>query len=96
MVGNSLELLCDVYEMDFPELEEVREANRIEEEEQKSYQHGIWQEIRGEAPPQEKFEMILNPDQPKKPAPVQSDKPGRNDACPCGSGKKFKKCCGKK
>lgn len=20
--------------------------------------------------------------------------PGRNDACPCGSGKKFKKCCG--
>lgn len=24
-----------------------------------------------------------------------SDKPGRNDPCPCGSGKKFKKCCGK-
>ena len=21
---------------------------------------------------------------------------GRNDPCPCGSGKKFKKCCGKK
>jgi hypothetical protein len=21
-------------------------------------------------------------------------KAGRNDACPCGSGKKFKKCCG--
>ncbi|MBO5682279.1 MAG: SEC-C domain-containing protein, partial [Lentisphaeria bacterium] len=20
---------------------------------------------------------------------------GRNDPCPCGSGKKFKKCCGK-
>jgi uncharacterized protein YecA (UPF0149 family) len=20
---------------------------------------------------------------------------GRNDACPCGSGKKYKKCCGK-
>jgi preprotein translocase subunit SecA len=25
------------------------------------------------------------------------DQPGRNDPCPCGSGKKFKKCCwGKK
>ena len=24
-----------------------------------------------------------------------SPKPGRNDPCPCGSGKKFKKCCGK-
>ena len=22
-----------------------------------------------------------------------SKKPGRNDLCPCGSGKKFKKCC---
>ena len=28
------------------------------------------------------------------PAPiVVSDKTGRNDPCPCGSGKKFKKCC---
>ncbi len=24
-----------------------------------------------------------------------STKVGRNDPCPCGSGKKFKKCCGK-
>ena len=23
-----------------------------------------------------------------------SKKPGRNDPCPCGSGKKYKKCCG--
>ena len=23
------------------------------------------------------------------------DKVGRNDVCPCGSGKKYKKCCGK-
>lgn len=29
-----------------------------------------------------------------KPSPVVSDKVGRNDPCPCGSGKKFKKCCG--
>ncbi len=26
-------------------------------------------------------------------APVRIQKPGRNDACPCGSGRKFKKCC---
>ncbi|MHA2180100.1 MAG: SEC-C metal-binding domain-containing protein [Promethearchaeota archaeon] len=26
--------------------------------------------------------------------PIRSDKrAGRNEACPCGSGKKFKKCC---
>ncbi len=27
--------------------------------------------------------------------PIQSDKVGRNDPCPCGSGKKYKKCHGK-
>ncbi|MCB1063084.1 MAG: preprotein translocase subunit SecA [Verrucomicrobiae bacterium] len=30
-------------------------------------------------------------------APIKRDQPkvGRNDACPCGSGKKYKQCCGK-
>ncbi len=37
-------------------------------------------------------EMI---DKTEKVKPIQSDKaPGRNDPCPCGSGKKYKKCCG--
>jgi preprotein translocase subunit SecA len=31
---------------------------------------------------------------PQKPI-INSDKVGRNDPCPCGSGKKYKKCCGK-
>lgn len=31
----------------------------------------------------------------KKPAKRESDKIGRNAPCPCGSGKKYKKCCGK-
>jgi uncharacterized protein len=32
-----------------------------------------------------------------KPAPTKRETPkvGRNEACPCGSGKKFKQCCGK-
>ncbi len=38
-------------------------------------------------------------DEPPLPPPVEPvhvDKtPGRNDPCPCGSGKKYKKCCGK-
>lgn len=34
---------------------------------------------------------IFNP----KSAPIKSAKVGRNDPCPCGSGLKFKKCCGK-
>ena len=35
-------------------------------------------------------------DTPAKKQPVKSGKkPGRNDPCPCGSGKKYKKCCGR-
>lgn len=30
-----------------------------------------------------------------KPEPVRATKIGRNEPCPCGSGKKFKKCCGR-
>lgn len=30
----------------------------------------------------------------KKPEPLRVQKVGRNDPCPCGSGKKYKKCCG--
>jgi preprotein translocase subunit SecA len=32
---------------------------------------------------------------PKKPVQRKGQKVGRNEPCPCGSGKKFKKCCGK-
>ncbi|NLC12153.1 MAG: hypothetical protein GX767_07880, partial [Firmicutes bacterium] len=27
--------------------------------------------------------------------PITVKKVGRNEPCPCGSGKKYKKCCGK-
>ncbi len=33
---------------------------------------------------------------PEPVKPISSDgKPKRNEPCPCGSGKKFKQCCGK-
>jgi SEC-C motif-containing protein len=35
-------------------------------------------------------DCIMNPKEP----PRVSQKVGRNEPCPCGSGKKFKKCCG--
>jgi len=36
-----------------------------------------------------------NKAQPKSKVPVKAAKIGRNDPCPCGSGKKYKHCCGK-
>ena len=37
------------------------------------------------------LERLLNPPKPK----IAEKKVGRNEPCPCGSGKKYKKCCGK-
>ena len=36
------------------------------------------------------LEILLHPIKPA----VAEKKAGRNDPCPCGSGKKYKKCCG--
>lgn len=43
-------------------------------------QHGVWLYQGSE----------MNPKSP----PLRVDKIARNDPCPCGSGKKYKKCCG--
>jgi SWIM/SEC-C metal-binding protein len=52
-----------------------------------------WQYIIGLEPDKPEdisdFEKARNP-----PVPIQSEKIARNDPCPCGSGKKYKKCCG--
>jgi SWIM/SEC-C metal-binding protein len=37
------------------------------------------------------LEILLNPPKPK----IAEEKVGRNEPCSCGSGKKYKKCCGK-
>ena len=36
------------------------------------------------------LEILLNPQTPR----IVEKKVGRNEPCPCGSGKKYKKCCG--
>ncbi len=37
------------------------------------------------------LEILLNSPKPK----IAEKKVGRNEPCPCGSGNKYKKCCGK-
>ncbi|WP_369126992.1 SEC-C metal-binding domain-containing protein [Paracoccus liaowanqingii] len=39
-------------------------------------------------------ELVMKADNLSHP-PVRSKRPGRNDPCPCGSGRKYKQCCGK-
>ena len=42
-------------------------------------------------------EQIADDANPEKKQPVVNQEPrvGRNEPCPCGSGKKYKQCCGK-
>lgn len=42
---------------------------------------------------EESLSEILDRDEPAEPAANPHRNVGRNDPCPCGSGKKFKKCC---
>ncbi len=48
---------------------------------------------------QKKRKVVMNrsdeADKPAQPVKRDEDKVGRNDPCPCGSGKKYKKCCGR-
>jgi preprotein translocase subunit SecA len=45
--------------------------------------------------PEERENLSENRYDEAEKKPLQSNKIGRNDSCPCGSGKKYKKCCGK-
>ncbi len=43
----------------------------------------------------EKTRKQIRKDHNRSKMVINDDKVGRNDPCPCGSGKKYKKCCGK-
>jgi SWIM/SEC-C metal-binding protein len=53
-----------------------------------------WKVIVGLEPDQDEdvsdVERLMHPPEPAKALAT----PGRNEPCPCGSGRKFKKCCG--
>ncbi len=53
--------------------------------------------IRTGGPEKDRIEPIYEPDRSNAPSSVpyfrENKKIGRNDPCPCGSGKKYKKCC---
>ena len=44
--------------------------------------------------PSNRKQMVGGPPQPRQPL-MADKKVGRNESCPCNSGKKYKKCCGK-
>jgi SWIM/SEC-C metal-binding protein len=76
-----------------PAVVRVQNQKRAEEISAMFSEHD-WQYIIGIEPDKPEnisdLEKLLNPPEPIK----LGNKIGRNDPCPCGSGKKYKKCCG--
>ncbi len=64
--------------------------NMVEAKAEWLYTLPEWDALLSEA---ERKELYLK--QKKSGTVVKEKKVGRNDPCPCGSGKKYKKCCGK-
>ena len=73
--------------------EEVQEASPEEHTDRHQYNE-IKQPTQPESQPQRQQEQQRPEPEPTNPI-VKDKMPGRNDLCPCGSGKKFKNCHGK-
>ncbi|MGE6462738.1 preprotein translocase subunit SecA [Pseudoalteromonas tetraodonis] len=65
------------------DVEKVEEQHRKSENAPREYQHEEVEHVGGEAP---QSAQVMARSEPKV---------GRNDPCPCGSGQKYKQCCGK-
>ncbi|MEK6239616.1 MAG: SEC-C metal-binding domain-containing protein, partial [Planctomycetales bacterium] len=86
--------VCAAMDVDFPELEQWRE-----DEQNRQERVSTW----GQPPPPREddddydYDDDYDDDYDELPLhlPLAREQPkvGRNDPCPCGSGKKFKKCC---
>jgi preprotein translocase subunit SecA len=69
---------------------------RVEDDE--SFQESVWAisaTIKEAAPTVQEQAIAASQQSDRKPEPIRNrkDRVGRNDPCPCGSGKKYKNCC---
>ena len=98
--GSEIHLIFDLFnlfEVNFKDEKQVNEVLGLVMELSNNVR--LW-ENNGHTPHEifEKFEKPNLRQLPAKPfefgaAPIKKEKIGRNDSCPCGSGKKYKKCC---
>jgi len=90
-IGDSLECLSKIHMVDIPELPEIIKKRKERTERQKARMKEL-NELAKNYNTQKKQGTI---ESTGKVVPFQRKSPkiGRNEPCPCGSGKKFKKCC---
>lgn len=84
--------LSRVHRLSVLNREHARELGLPEEEEVLDFRQRLEETLHL---PQMLEQMYLQALDDRRPQPIRRDAaPGRNEPCPCGSGKKYKKCCG--
>ncbi len=93
IIGDSLETLCLLYDQELPELTMIRDQKAAKNENHSKWLESLFQ-ARLDTDDYTVSTHDADPEQPKVTTIKRSTpKVGRNDPCPCGSGKKYKKCC---
>jgi hypothetical protein len=90
-VGNALECLGLIHSVDIPELPDILRKRKEQEERQNARMKEFSALVSNYKKNNEQAKL----ENKGKVVPFKRDTPkvGRNDPCPCGSGKKYKKCC---
>ena len=89
-VANPIETMDEDTEVSLAFDKELLYKNMVDAKADWLYELPQWDEI---FTPEKRKELYL--EQKKSGKVVKAKKIGRNDPCPCGSGKKYKYCCGK-
>ena len=90
-VANPIETMDEDTEVSLAFDKELLYKNMVDAKADWLYEPPQWDKIFDK---EKKHELYL--EQKKSGTIVKGPKIGRNDPCPCGSGKKYKQCCGKK
>ena len=90
-IGDDLECLSLLHNMDIPEMPEILKKREEQEKRQEARQKELKELAANYKKNKEQGEL----ENVGKVVPFKRDLPkvGRNEPCPCGSGKKYKKCC---
>ncbi len=91
-VEDSLECLSELHQVELPELPEINNSRRKRYERQKAKKRRL-NKLAGNYSRQRKQQGLTGKPGHAVAFKRNSPKVGRNEPCPCGSGKKYKKCC---
>ena len=90
-IGKDLECLSIIHNVDIPEMPDILRKRKEQEKRQKAREK-VLNELAANYK-KNKEQGTLEKGAKVVPFKRNSPKVGRNEPCPCGSGKKYKKCC---